>query len=168
MDMNSIRKTHPDPHKIGKKFAGGDEQEALKGHQHISTAKGTLGVSQRAFVPVFNEKGKQLGAVAVGITLNEIQEIINRSLRPLYTVIILSICVGIIGAVIVARKVKTIMFGMEPYEIATLLNERSAMLESTKEGILAVDQKAESSLPMLKQNGFLKKWGLMKIRLIRM
>ncbi|MDI5789832.1 hypothetical protein PO124_19925 [Bacillus licheniformis] len=29
---------------------------------------------------------------------------------------------------------ETIMFGMEPYEIATLLNERSAMLESTKKG----------------------------------
>ncbi|MDE1455809.1 two-component system sensor histidine kinase DcuS, partial [Bacillus paralicheniformis] len=26
MDMNSIRKTHPDPNKIGKKFAGGDEK----------------------------------------------------------------------------------------------------------------------------------------------
>ncbi|EME72958.1 malate sensor histidine kinase MalK [Bacillus sonorensis] len=160
MDMNSIRKTHPDPHKIGKKFAGGDEQEALKGHQHISTAKGTLGVSQRAFVPVFNEKGKQLGAVAVGITLNEIQEIINRSLRPLYTVIILSICVGIIGAVIVARKVKTIMFGMEPYEIATLLNERSAMLESTKEGILAVDQKGRIKLANAEAKRLFKKMGI--------
>lgn len=160
MDMNSIRKTHPDPHKIGKKFAGGDENEALKGHQHISTAKGTLGESQRAFVPVYNEKGKQLGAVAVGITLNEIQEIINRSLRPLYTVIVLSICAGIIGAVIVARKVKTIMFGMEPYEIATLLNERSAMLESTKEGILAVDQSGSIKLANAEAKRLFKKMGI--------
>ncbi|ATH92958.1 histidine kinase [Bacillus glycinifermentans] len=160
MDMNSIRKTHPDPHKIGKKFAGGDENEALKGHQHISTAKGTLGESKRAFVPVYNEKGKQLGAVAVGITLNEIQEIINRSLRPLYTVIVLSICAGIIGAVIVARKVKTIMFGMEPYEIATLLNERSAMLESTKEGILAVDQNGRIKLANAEAKRLFKKMGI--------
>ena len=29
MDMNSIRKTHPDPNKIGKKFAGGDEKEGF-------------------------------------------------------------------------------------------------------------------------------------------
>lgn len=160
MDMNSIRKTHPDPHKIGKKFAGGDENEALKGHQHISTAKGTLGESKRAFVPVYNEKGKQLGAVAVGITLNEIQEIINRSLRPLYTVIVLSICAGIIGAIIVARKVKTIMFGMEPYEIATLLNERSAMLESTKEGILAVDQNGRIKLANAEAKRLFKKMGI--------
>ncbi|MFN2744063.1 MULTISPECIES: malate sensor histidine kinase MalK [unclassified Bacillus (in: firmicutes)] len=160
MDMNSIRKTHPDPDKIGKKFAGGDEKEALKGHQHISTAKGTLGESLRAFVPVFNEKGKQVGAVAVGITLNEIEQIIEQNLRPLYTVIVLSICVGIIGAVIVARKVKTIMFGMEPYEIATLLNERSAMLESTKEGILAVDQNGKIKLANAEAKRLFKKMGI--------
>ncbi|MBD5072471.1 two-component system sensor histidine kinase DcuS, partial [Xanthomonas citri pv. citri] len=34
MDMNGIRKTHPDPSKIGKKFRGGDESEVLKGHVH--------------------------------------------------------------------------------------------------------------------------------------
>lgn len=39
MDMNGIRKTHPDPSKIGKKFRGGDESEVLKGHVHISTAR---------------------------------------------------------------------------------------------------------------------------------
>ena len=45
-----------------------------------------------------------------------------------------------------ARKVKKIMFGLEPDEIATLLKERSAMLESTKEGILAVDQHGKIKL----------------------
>ncbi|MER2458368.1 two-component system sensor histidine kinase MaeL [Bacillus subtilis] len=146
MDMNGIRKTHPDPSKIGKKFRGGDESEVLKGHVHISTASGTLGKSQRAFVPVYAENGKQVGAVAVGITVNEIDEVISHSLRPLYFIICVSIFVGVIGAVIVARTVKNIMYGLEPYEIATLLEERSAMLESTKEGILAVDEHGKIKL----------------------
>ncbi|MFP3637196.1 two-component system sensor histidine kinase DcuS, partial [Bacillus sp. SIMBA_033] len=67
MDMNGIRKTHPNPQKIGKPFAGGDEKPALHGKEHISTASGTLGRSMRAFVPVYDQNGKQLGAVAVGI-----------------------------------------------------------------------------------------------------
>lgn len=132
MDMNGIRKTHPNPQKIGKRFAGGDEKPALQGKEHISTASGTLGKSMRAFVPVYNQDGKQLGAVAVGITLKEIDLIIHQSLLPLYFVTSLSLLSGIIGALIVARKVKKIMFGLEPDEIATLLKERSAMLESTK------------------------------------
>ncbi|MCY7673329.1 two-component system sensor histidine kinase DcuS, partial [Bacillus altitudinis] len=109
---NGIRKTHPNPQKIGKRFAGGDEKPALQGKEHISTASGTLGKSMRAFVPVYNQDGKQLGAVAVGITLKEIDLIIHQSLLPLYFVTSLSLLSGIIGALIVARKVKKIMFGL--------------------------------------------------------
>ncbi|MBT2575614.1 sensor histidine kinase [Bacillus sp. ISL-51] len=139
MDMNRIRLTHPNPNKIGKQFTGGDEEPAIRGHVHTSTAAGTLGKSMRAFVPVYGKDKKQVGVVSVGISLNKIQEVVSQSLRPLYFIICVSIFVGILGAVIVARTVKNIMYGLEPYEIATLLEERSAMLESTKEGILAVD-----------------------------
>ncbi|MDM5303060.1 two-component system sensor histidine kinase MaeL [Bacillus subtilis] len=160
MDMNGIRKTHPDTSKIGKKFMGGDESEALKGHVHISTASGTLGKSQRAFVPVYAGNGKQVGAVAVGITVNEIDEVISHSLRPLYFIICVSIFVGVIGAVIVARTVKNIMYGLEPYEIATLLEERSAMLESTKEGILAVDEHGKIKLANAEAKRLFVKMGI--------
>ncbi|MCY8825244.1 malate sensor histidine kinase MalK [Bacillus atrophaeus] len=161
MDMNGIRKTHPNPDKIGKRFTGGDETKALKGHVHISTASGTLGKSMRAFVPVYNKDGKQVGAVAVGITINEIDEIISHSLRPLYFIICVSIFVGVIGAVIVARTVKNIMYGLEPYEIATLLQERSAMLESTKEGILAVDESGKIKLANAEAKRLFIKMGIL-------
>ncbi|MGA3882075.1 two-component system sensor histidine kinase DcuS, partial [Bacillus pumilus] len=59
MDMNGIRKTHPNPQKIGKRFAGVDEKLALQVKEHISTAAGTLGRSMRAFVPVYDQNGKQ-------------------------------------------------------------------------------------------------------------
>jgi CitB family two-component system sensor histidine kinase MalK len=52
----------------------------------------------------------------------------------------------VIGAIILARKIKRSMFGLEPFEIGKLLEERSAMLQSTKEGILAVDQDARITL----------------------
>ncbi|AOZ89506.1 two-component system sensor histidine kinase DcuS [Bacillus xiamenensis] len=161
MDMNGIRKTHPNPQKIGKRFAGGDEKPALQGKEHISTASGTLGRSMRAFVPVYNKDGKQLGAVAVGITLKEIDLIIHQNLIPLYFVTSLSLLSGIIGALIVARKVKKIMFGLEPDEIATLLKERSAMLESTKEGILAVDQHGKIKLANAEAKRLFHNMGIM-------
>ena len=55
MDMNSIRLTHPDANKIGKKFTGGDEQPAMHGHIKTSTSAGTLGKSMRAFVPIYGK-----------------------------------------------------------------------------------------------------------------
>lgn len=51
MDMKGIRKTHPDARRIGKAFVGGDEYTALHGQESVSVAKGTLGMSMRAFSP---------------------------------------------------------------------------------------------------------------------
>lgn len=146
LDMNGIRKSHPNPAKIGKHFVGGDEGPVLHGHEHISTAKGTLGYSLRAFSPVYASDGHQIGAVAVGISLNKVKNNIKTNQNVIYIAAIFGLLIGTIGAIILARKIKKSMFGLEPVEIGKLLEERSAMLQSTKEGILAIDQDARITL----------------------
>jgi CitB family two-component system sensor histidine kinase MalK len=140
MDMYGIRKSHPNPQQIGLHFVGGDEGPVLHGHENFSTAKGTLGYSLRAFTPVYSKAGKQIGAVAVGISLNTVKQNVSNSKKVLYVAVIFGILIGVIGAIFLARKIKNSMFGLEPFEIGKLLEERSAMLQSTKEGIVAVDQ----------------------------
>jgi two-component system, CitB family, sensor histidine kinase MalK len=146
MDMNGIRKSHPNPQQIGLHFVGGDEGPVLHGHEHFSTAKGTLGYSLRAFTPVFTKDGKQIGAVAVGLSLNKVKQDVSSGKKVIYLAVIFGILVGVIGAIFLARKIKDSMFGLEPAEIGKLLEERSAMLQSTKEGILAVDQDGRITL----------------------
>ncbi|WP_139766108.1 PAS domain-containing protein, partial [Salmonella enterica] len=41
---------------------------------------------------------------------------------------------------------KRILFGLEPYEISTLFEQRQAMLQSIKEGVIAVDGSGEVTL----------------------
>lgn len=146
LDMNGIRKSHPNPAKIGKHFVGGDEGPVLHGQEHISTAKGTLGYSLRAFSPVYARDGHQIGAVAVGISLNIVKKDIKNNQNVIFVAVIFGLLIGTIGAIILARKIKKSMFGLEPVEIGKLLEERSAMLQSTKEGILAIDQDARITL----------------------
>ncbi|MCM3337595.1 Spo0B domain-containing protein [Paenibacillus sp. MER TA 81-3] len=69
MDMNGIRKSHPEPDNIGKPFAGGDEKEVLRGNEHVSYGEGTLGTSLRAFMPVRTDDGMQVGAGSDGCVL---------------------------------------------------------------------------------------------------
>lgn len=145
-DMNGIRKSHPDINKVGQKFVGGDEGPVLKGQEHISVARGTLGMSLRAFTPVFTADGKQVGAVAVGILLNNVEQAVAQSRSMTYFGVAFGLLIGIVGAVLLAKKIKSIMFGLEPSEIAKLLQERSAMLESVREGILVVDRRARITL----------------------
>lgn len=140
MDMNGIRKSHPDPKKIGKRFVGRDEVRAMNGEEYTSVAKGTLGRSLRAFEPIRNADGKQIGVVAVGIMLDNVHETVAKSTRIVYFGIGLGILVGILGALVLARKIKAILFGLEPFQIANLFQERNAMLESVREGILAVNR----------------------------
>jgi CitB family two-component system sensor histidine kinase MalK len=146
MDMKGIRKSHPDPKKIGQPFAGGDEGPVLRGHEHISIAKGSLGPSLRSFTPIKDAAGKQIGAVAVGISLDNVNSAVNKSRQGIFIGTIIGVIIGIIGAVILARYIKKILLGLEPFAISKLLEERSAMLQSVREGIVAVDQDSNITL----------------------
>lgn len=146
MDMNGIRKSHPDPAKIGKHFVGGDEKVVLNGKEYISISKGTLEQSLRAFTPIYNDVNEQIGAVVVGISLNNVEQALERSHKNILVGSIVGIFVGIIGAALLARYIKKILFGLEPSAIAKIHEERNTMLQSVHEGIIAVDKNATITL----------------------
>ncbi|MED5242664.1 MULTISPECIES: DcuS/MalK family sensor histidine kinase [Priestia] len=146
MDMNGIRQSHPDPKKIGKRFAGGDEQKSLHGKSYVSVSKGTLDKSLRAFAPIYNEKNQQIGAVAVGISLNNVNEAIRDGHRRIVLGSLIGLLVGVLGAILLANYIKKILFGLEPSEIAKILEERSTMLQSVREGVIAVDKEGNITL----------------------
>lgn len=146
MDMDGIRKSHPNPERIGKHFVGGDEKDVLQGKESLSISEGTLGKSVRAFSPVYDENDRQVGAVAVGISLNRVEEALNQSHRNILVGSIIGIFVGIIGAIFIARYIKRILFGLEPIAIAKILEERNTMLQSVHEGVVAVNKDTTVSL----------------------
>jgi CitB family two-component system sensor histidine kinase MalK len=138
-DMQGIRKSHPKEERIGKHLVGGDEAAALQGNEYISLAKGTLGPSLRAFSPVRTKEGRQVGAVVVGILLDDVEKAVNQNRSIIHWATAFGLVGGMIGAVALARRIKRTLFGLEPFAIAKLLEERNSILQSTREGILAVD-----------------------------
>ena len=83
IDMQGIRIYHPEARKIGEHIIGGDEGDALQGRTYISSARGSFGFSLRAFRPIYDEQGKQLGAVAVGIMSKDIEANVAQLNSPL-------------------------------------------------------------------------------------
>ncbi len=141
MDMAGIRLSHPNPAQIGARFAGGDEAEVFRGRSYVSAARGTLGLSLRAFTPVWDpEDGHQVGAVAVGILVTGLDRTVVSVQKRVGLGVLIGFGAGILGAMVVAGRIKRILLGMEPAEIATLLQQRSALLQSVREGIIAVDR----------------------------
>ena len=146
MDMNGIRLSHPESKEVGKHFRGGDEGPVLKGKEYASVSKGTLGPSMRTFTPVKDFEGRQIGAVAVGISLENVTKAVHKSRMGMVLGTLIGTLIGIIGALVLARYIKKILLGLEPFAISKLLEERSAMLQSVREGIIAVDQKGKITL----------------------
>lgn len=139
LDMQGIRKSHPNFEKIGQKFVGGDEAEALAGKEYVSVAKGTLGDALRAFVPVFTPEGTQVGVVVVGVLMDNIKTLGRETQKAVTLAVVMGMLIGIAGAYLLSKNVKNILFGLEPEAIANRLEERNVMLQSVYEGILAVD-----------------------------
>ena len=160
LNKDHIRQSHPVKDRIGEYFVGGDEDRAFEGESYTSLAKGTLGESLRAFVPIYDDH-ELVGVVSVGILSENIQAAVIQSLRTSYIGIGVGLLIGIIGAFLLARQVKRTLYGLEPDEIAKLLRERDAMLESVKEGIIAVNDKAEIIVANQAANQLFREAGLM-------
>lgn len=138
LDKNRIRHSHPDVERIGQAFVGGDEDRAFEGEQYVSLAEGTLGESLRAFVPIYIEK-ELIGVVVVGILSENVQATVVKVLHTSYIGMAIGLFVGVVGAYLLAREVKQTLNGLEPDEIAKKLRQSDAVLQSVKEGIIAID-----------------------------
>lgn len=145
VDMDGIRYSHKVPDRIGQKVVGGDEGPALQGRSYISRAVGTLGPSLRAFVPIYRGD-YQVGAVLVGTLIDNVKREIWSITLNILLALMLGLIVGVIGATSLADEVKSSMRGLEPDEIDRLLWEKEAMLESIREGIVAVDGEGKITL----------------------
>lgn len=139
-NKEEIRYAHPISEQIGKKMVGEDSERALhKGESYVSKAVGSLGSSLRAKVPVY--LGDEIvGVVSVGFLTEDLKNIIRSYHTRLWMVLFLITLAAIGGAVIISSYIKKVMFGLEPEEIAHLLFQKETILQSTHEGILAVNQ----------------------------
>lgn len=140
-DTAGVRLSHPDAWKIGQTFVGGDTERVLQtGESYVSQAVGTLGPSLRGFAPVRGEGGSVMGFVAVGYLLEDVQQtILDRQLQPRVFIFMMAL-VGLLAAVVIAGHFKRAILGLEPREIAHLYRERSAILATLREGVVAIDE----------------------------
>ena len=99
-----------------------------------------LQYSMQASSVVYNDNNEPIGYVVAVMPNDLVNAIIDESMLLITLANGIGLLVGIVGAILLARNIKEILFGLEPETIASLLQERSAMLDSVREGVLAVDK----------------------------
>lgn len=145
-DMQSIRYSHPEAQRIGQPFKGDDILLALQGKENVAINRGFLAKALRVFTPIYDEHHRQIGVVAIGLELSRVTEQINNSRGSIFWPILFGVLVGLLGTWVFVKVLKRILFGLEPYEISNLFEQRQAMLHSIKEGVIAVDECGEVTL----------------------
>lgn len=149
MNPDRIRWTHPDVEQIGKTFIG-NLGGALDGEVYTEEFVGTLGPSIRAVVPVFAPTGTPgstdgtadtpvVALVAVGITLTQLDELLVDEFVDIAVAALTVLLVGVIGAWLIAQRLRRQTHGMGEREITRMYEYYSAVLHAVREGLLLID-----------------------------
>lgn len=134
-DRQGIRFSHRNPALIGQRVDE-DPSPVLAGHTWVGVQKGTLGYSARGKAPIYRD-GAVIGMVSVGFLEDTVSSQLLADLPGYASTGLVALALGIIGSLLLAQRLKRQTFGLEPYEIAGLLEEREASLRGIGEGALA-------------------------------
>ncbi|WP_274483230.1 hypothetical protein [Paenibacillus polymyxa] len=119
LNHDLIRLSHPNETMIGKPFSDLDDaRKALSGQGHFSENIGVLGQGYRYFTPIYNQQNEVIGIVCVGLTMRTLNHDLMQAQYTIFGGLMLGLFSGVLGAIILAQKIKTILFGLEPQEIA--------------------------------------------------
>jgi two-component system, CitB family, sensor kinase len=137
-DRSGIRYSHTNPALIGKPV---DENPSsvLAGQTWVGVQQGTLGISARGKAPIFHD-GSVIGLVSVGFLETAVFNQLLSELPGFAVTLLLALALGVAGSMLLASRLKRQTFGLEPYEIAGLLEEREASLQGIHEGAIATDR----------------------------
>ena len=137
-DRDGLRLSHPNPGELGHAVST-DPSEALAGREVVTVQRGTLGDSARAKVPLRDPAGQVIGIVSVGIGLDDIQTRWRAMVAVAGLFAVGALALGVAGAALLTWRLRRLTLGLEPHELAELVQEREAVLHGISEGVLAVD-----------------------------
>ncbi|MCD8141200.1 MAG: ATP-binding protein [Planctomycetaceae bacterium] len=144
--MDGTRYSHSNLFLLGLSFDG-PEAEAVRKHarRYITTSDSEHGEFTRAFAPVFSGS-RQVGFVAVGAVATRIRGENRQAVVSALSYLAAGLGIGILGAYGLARKIKAMLLGMEPQELAQLYREHTGMVEALHEGVVAINKDGRISM----------------------
>lgn len=108
--------------------------------------KDNYAIPNKALGFVKNDRGEVIGYIVTGYS----DEIVNNSTIDsvlfLLLMTVLGLVVGIWGAIYLSKRIKSVLFGYEPEEIARMLRERDILLNSVREGIVNINSNGRITL----------------------
>jgi sensor histidine kinase regulating citrate/malate metabolism len=134
-----------DPTELGRVLDMG-ESTVLDGRGWTGVREGPSGPVAVAMAPILSDAGRTLGFVAVLRPRPSVVDGLRDAAPNLLTYLGVASLLGITGSLLVARRVKRQTLGLEPAEIAGLVEHRNAMLHGIREGVVGLDTRGRVTL----------------------
>lgn len=90
-------------------------------------------------VPVLDDTGARIGQAVTVQDLPALPDRLQGALPDLAVTLAVFLTIGVGGSYLLSRRLKRQTLGMEPDEIASLVEHREALIDGVKEGVVAVD-----------------------------
>jgi two-component system CitB family sensor kinase len=143
-DRSGIRYSHPNPALIGKRLE--EPVAVLDGRDHVGIDHGSLGRSANGKAPILGTGGQVIGQVSVGILETQVAHQLEEQVEAIVLYSSVALLIGAAVALLLSRTIKRVTFGLELREIASLLQEREAMLHGIREGVIGFDNRNRVTL----------------------
>lgn len=125
--------------------------------------KDNYAIPNKALGFVKNDRGEVIGYIVTGYS----DEIVNNSTIDsvlfLLLMTVLGLVVGIWGAIYLSKRIKSVLFGYEPEEIARMLRERDILLNSVREGIVNINSNGRITLVNSEASVLLQQAGIKNV-----
>lgn len=145
-NAEQTRYAHPNAALIGKKLSTDGTEVLRTGKGWVGTQTGTIGTTVRGKYPIRDEYGNVIGLVSVGVLETTVTGQLAGALPPLVWTALAVMMAGLALAALITARVRRQTFGLEPREIAALLEQREGVLHGVKEGVLALDLEGRVTL----------------------
>ncbi|WP_016905772.1 sensor histidine kinase [Streptomyces xiaopingdaonensis] len=134
-DDEGIRLAHPDTAESGRRV-GTSPSTALSGREELARHRAHSGEEVVAKAPVRAPGSRQVvGEASVGVSASAVRGQLLRVLLGGLGWLV----VGFAASVLLARRWKRLTLGLEPDQLAALVQEQEAVLHGIGEGVLALD-----------------------------
>src|SRR5690606_34846125 len=90
--------------------------------------------------------GEVIGLVSVGVLETTVIGEVAQALPPLVWTALAVLLAALAAVALITARVRRQTFGLEPREIAALLEQREGVLHGVKEGVLALDRDGRVTL----------------------
>ena len=136
-DDEGIRLAHPDPDRLGEVVSTSFE-DALAGRETVAWESGTLGESARAKVPVREPGGTEpVGEVSVGFARASVFGELPVLIVGIVVAALAAVAVGVLASLVIRRRLERLTLGLQPEELAALVQNQAAVLDGVGDGVVA-------------------------------